>query len=255
MLKDLWKLAGPMILCHILQTMFNIVDMIWIGRLGAQETAAVSWAGNILIVLLTLIIGISTGTTAIITRNIGAKENDEAARTAFHSLILGLVSAGVLAFLGFHYIEKLMIIFGAEGEIARMSAGYLKIIFVFSVVLFAMYLMSAILQGSGDVKTPLKAVIYATILNFILDPILIFGLGFFPALGVNGAAISTVIARTLGTAVCVYALFFKEHKIRIIPRYMKINFNIFFRILKIGIPGSLQMMLRSVVGFVILILV
>ncbi len=103
----IFKIAGPMIFCNVLQTLFNIVDMMWVGKLGVASIAAVSWAGNVLTVLVTLIIGLSRGTTAIITRNIGAKTYDEASRTAFHALLLGVLVSFLLALWGYFFIETL----------------------------------------------------------------------------------------------------------------------------------------------------
>ncbi len=255
MRKEVLVFAFPIIVCHILQTMFNIVDMIWVGRLGPEAVAAISWAGNILMVLVTLIVGISVGTTSIITRNIGAKEYEEASRTAFHSLIIGGIISIVLAVWAYFNVEKVMLVLGAEPSIASFAASYLKIIFYFSVVMFFMYLISAILRGSGDMKTPTRALIYATVINFVLDPFLIFGIGFFPKLGIEGAAWAAVISRTVGTIICLKAILNGKNKIHLLPHYIKINLNIIVRILKIGIPGSLNMSMKSVAGLVMIIFV
>lgn len=253
--KTLFKMAIPIMICHVLNTLFGVVDMIWIGRLGAEELAAISWATNVLIVLVTFIVGISTGTTAIITRNIGASKYDEASRTAFHSLVIGAVFSIILAVAGFFFIEDVLFLLGAELYVAQLGAEYLKIIFLFSIIWFFMYMLSAILQGEGNVKVPTITLVVAAIINIILDPLLIFGIGFFPKLGVKGAAIATVIAKIIGLCICIIYFFKGDNKIKICLSFMKINFKIISRILKIGIPSSLQLVMRTGVGLVLMILV
>jgi putative MATE family efflux protein len=253
--KSIFKIALPIMLCHILQVLFNVVDMVWIGKLGAEYTAALSWAGNVLMVLVTFIVGLSTGAVAIITRNIGAHEYEEAGRAAFHTLVLGFFIALFISVLGYYFIEDLIVSLGAEVYVAKMAADYLKIIFLFSSVMVFMFLASAVLYGSGNMRIPTKAVIYATIINLILDPLLIFGVGFFPRMEIKGAALATVLARTVGMFICMYALFNGKNKIKIIPQYMKINLKIMSRILKIGIPGALQTTMRSSVGLAMVVIV
>ena len=253
--RRLFSIALPMILCHILQTFFNTVDFFWIGQLGVSELAGVSWAANILMVFTTIIVGISIGTSAIVSRCVGAKDYEEASRTAWHALILGGIVAIILSVVGYLYIEDALLALGAEENIATIGSRYLRVTFLGSIVLLLMFLSTSILQGAGNMRTPVYATIVATCVNLILDPLLIFGYGVFPCLGVEGAALATVIARGLGAMICIYSFFNAESRIHLKLTVMKLNLSIFVRILKVGIPGSIHMSMRSVMSLAMIVIV
>lgn len=253
--RNIWTLATPMMFGNILQTAFNIVDMIWVGRLGSSAIAAVAMSGSILMIIMTMIIGIATGTAAMVSRFIGAKDNERANDVAMQSLILSAVASSLLAIVGFGLAEEMLKLLGAKPEVVLLGTGYLRILLVGGVVMFLLFLAGAILRGAGDALTPMIILGVATVVNGILDPLMIFGHGGFPRMGVNGAALATVLARGVGVVIAFCVLFRGSSHIHLRLRNLKVNFNLIWRITKIGIPSSVQMSLRSLMGVILMAIV
>ncbi len=253
--RNIWTLATPMMFGNILQTAFNIVDMIWVGRLGSAAIAAVAMSGSILMIIMTMIIGIATGTIAMVARFIGAKENEKANNVAMQSLILSGVASSLLAIVGFGLAEEMLKLLGAKPEVVLLGTGYLRILLVGGVVMFLLFLTEAILRGAGDAFTPMIILIVATVLNAILDPLMIFGHGGFPRMGVNGAALATVISRGIGVVIAFHVLFRGSSHIHLQLRNLKVNFSLMWRMTRIGIPSSVQMSLRSLMGVILMAIV
>ena len=200
--KNIWALAFPMMLGNILQTAFNVVDMIWVGRLGPEAIASVAISGAALLVIMALIIGVSTGTMAIVSRKSGAMDQEGTDNAAMQSLILGAGLSIVLAITGLIFARPILHALGAEGAILQLGSDYLKVILSGGLVMVYLFLINAIFRAAGDVFTPLLIMIGATILNIILDPLMIFGIG-FPRMGVVGAALATVVSRGLAALIGV----------------------------------------------------
>jgi MATE family, multidrug efflux pump len=246
--KGIFLLAVPMIVGNVLQTAFNVVDMIWVGRLGAPALAAVAMAGQILMVVMFVMIGIGVGTTAKVARAVGEKDRDKADNVAMQSLIMGFFGSLLFAVIGYYVSPWLLKVLGAQPDVVALGTGYLRITFLGVIVMFYGFLISAILQGAGDAATPMVILAGATILNIILDPIMIFWLGW----GVNGAAWATVIARALGSLVALEVLLRGRSRIHVKLAYFKIDWEAIRSILLIGFPASVQMTLRGAVGIVLI---
>ncbi len=253
--KAIWILAIPMIISNLLQAAFNLVDMIWVGRLGPSALAAVAMAGQILMIVMFVMIGIGIGTTALVARAIGEKNRDKANNVAMQSLILGFIGSLVFAVVGYFLSPFLLKILGANVEVTALGTGYMQILFMGVIVMFYMFLISAVLHGAGDALTPMLILAGATILNIILDPIFIFGWGFIPRMGVNGAAWATILSETIGSIVALEVLLKGRSRIHVKMKYFKINWQQIVAILKIGIPASAQMSLRGLVGIVLIAVV
>jgi len=253
--KNIWLLAWPMMMGNILQTAFNVVDMIFVGKLGAEAIAAVSLSGMILMLIITLIIGIGIGTTALVARFIGAKEYSKANEVALQSILFGGISSLILAVIGFYYSEPLLELFGAEALVIKLGTDYLSIMFLGSFTMFLLFLGAAILRGAGDAMTPMLILMLSAFINIVADPLLIFGLGPFPRLEIKGAAIATVIARGIGMLIILFILIKGYSYIKINLRNIKLKFDIIWRITRIAIPGSIQMGTRSISGLIMMSIV
>jgi putative MATE family efflux protein len=249
--KGIFLLAIPMIASNLLQAAFNLVDMIWVGRLGASALAAVAMSGQVLMVVMFVMIGIGVGTTAKVARAIGEKDKAKADNVAMQSLILGFVGSLVFALIGYYLSPWLLRVLGAQPDVILLGTGYLRITFVGVIVMFYGFLISAILQGAGDAATPMLLLAGATLLNIVLDPIMIFWLGW----GVNGAAWATVIARAIGSVVALEVLLRGRSRIHVRAEYFKIDWQTIKSILMIGFPASVQMTLRGAVGIVLIAVV
>ncbi|MBU1026186.1 MAG: MATE family efflux transporter [Candidatus Margulisbacteria bacterium] len=253
--KAIWLLAIPIIISNMLQAMFNLIDMAWVGRLGAEALAAVSMSGSILMILMFIMIGVGIGTTAMVSRFVGAKKYSEANTTAMQSLLMGLIGSLVFALAGYFLSPWFLRILGAEPAVIALGTGYLQITFIGVIVMFYMFLISAILQGAGDTVTPMLILAVSVFINIILDPLMIFGVGFFPRMGVNGAALATVIAEGIGSAIALEVLLKGRSKVHVRLDHFKVDFDRMWRILKIGIPASIQMSLRGLMGLVLMAIV
>lgn len=252
--RNVWALATPMMLENILQTTFNVVDMIWVGRLGENALAAVAMSGSILMVIMTLIIGIATGTVAMVARFTGAGDKKKANEVARQSLILSFIASSLLAAAGFGLAEGMLKLLGAAPEVVVLGTGYLKILLVGGTMMFLLFLTEAILRGAGDALTPMAILIAVTLLNAVLSPLLIFGVG-FPGLGVNGAALATVLARSIGVVIAFRVLFRGNSSIHLEWRNLKINFGLMGKIIRVGTPNSIQMSLKGLMGVVLMAIV
>jgi putative MATE family efflux protein len=249
---SIWHLALPLVAANILQSAFGIVDMWWVSRIpetGKQSIAAVGISGPAMFVMFTAIIGIVASTTAFVARYVGAGRQRDAEDVAFQSLILGAVLSLGAANLGFFLARPVFVLMGATQEVVELSTGYIRIICGGSVVLFLLFMIGAILRGAGDAVTPTIILILSVVLNAVLDPILIFGIGPFPKMDVNGAALATVISRAIGCAIGFYALFSGRLRLKLSLKDFTVDFGVMGKLIKVGVPNSAMMMMRSLMGF------
>jgi len=249
--RNLIALALPLVAANLLQTTFNIVDMLFVGRLGPAAIAAVSLAGVITMFLMTIAIGLATGTQAMISRFIGAKDQQQAEVVAIQSLFLGIFSSFFLSIIGLFLSQFLLELVGAKGEVLSLGKGYLQIMFSGIYTVFLLFLVSAIFQGVGNTVTPMKILLFSTVSNIVFDPLLIFGIWFFPHWGVNGAAAATVTARGLGMLTGIYLLFKGKSGIYLHLQKVRIDLGMMWRIIRIGLFASLQAILRNISQIVV----
>ena len=252
LLRNLLRLAVPMILGNLLQNVFNLVDMIFVGRLGAAAIAAVAMSGILMTIVWTFLIGISIGTTALVSRFYGAKDYARTTLAANQALFLGLITSAVLGALGVLWPATPLRALGAAEEVVRLGVPYVQTVFGGSVCLVLLFLISAIFRGVGDAVTPVKIWAISSVLNIVLDPLLIFGIGPFPRLGVLGAGVATVGGQLIGLILGFLALERGYSYIRIRLRDFQIHWNLIWRLIKIAIPGSMQGFFRNVSGLILM---
>ncbi|MFC1703179.1 MATE family efflux transporter [Candidatus Omnitrophota bacterium] len=253
-LPTIIHLALPLMVSAALHTTQSLVDMFWVGRLGSASIAAVGISGSIIMVLVTLIFGVSSGTVSLVSQNIGAKQQEAASQVAMHSLLLAILGSAIVAVVGFIFAEDLLRLLGASNEVISVGTNYLRIILTGGVVMFVLFLSNSILLGSGDMIIPMIVMIVANILNIILDPLFIFGIG-FPKMGTSGAALASVLSQLISCGVVMYVLVKGYSHVKI--RFSEFRFQpkIFIDTLKIGVPSSLQMFFRSTMMIVIMAIV
>ncbi len=250
--RNLLRLAWPMIMGNLLQNVFNLVDMIFVGRLGHEAIAAVSLGGILMMVVWTALTGLSIGTTAMVSRYFGAKDYQKTKIVANQTIILGIITSIVLGILGIIWPKPLLVLLGASDEVIQLSVPYIQITFGGSFTLIITFLICAIFRGIGDAFTAVKIWTVATIINIVLDPLLIFGIGPFPKLGVSGAAIATVSAQSVGLVLAFSALLSGYSYIRIEWRKMRINLDHIKRMMSIAVPGSMNGFFRSVSSLILM---
>jgi putative MATE family efflux protein len=225
-----------------IQTLYTIVDMIFIGRLGGPSIAAVAFNMPIFFLVLGLSFGLGSGVTASIARFIGSKNKVSADNAAEHAIAIAFIISLTLTILGLKYGQSLLLGVGCTEEVLPLAWSYLKIsCYGLSFMVFSMFFRS-ILAGEGDMKLPMIIAGLGTVLNIILDPIFIFSLGF----GVSGAAMASVISQIIVFIIFVYMLFIKEHAyIRFRMRDFSPSKFILFDIIKVGIPSSMSMIIMA----------
>src|SRR3989338_1730526 len=250
--KNLIFMSIPVMLAMLLQVSFNLTDLFFVGFLGSESLAAVGITFTIIFLFIAFGMGLNIGTTALVSRAIGKNHHEKANEIARHSLILSLIVSVGIALFGFIFSQPLLEFMGARGEILTMALGYTQLIFIGFIFMFFEFFGRSILMAEGDSMTSTKYMLYGGILNVILDPLMIFGLYGFPAMGVTGSALATVISRCIATFLILRYLFSGKTKTKIEFKNKKMDFKIFKEVIMIGIPASLSNVLNSVAFIIIM---
>lgn len=251
-LRNVISLAWPMVLGNMLQNMFNVVDMIFVGRLGPASIAAVSLCGMLMSITWTMLVGVAVGTTALVARFYGSKDYRMAGFTGMQSLSLGVIVALIMVLLGSCLGKQILSLLGAKGQVLLEGDRYLKIVFIGSFCLILFFLCSSIMRGAGDSLTPMIVMVVCTTINIGLDPLLIFGIWIFPPMGVRGAAVATVISQAIGMVSALFILSRGYTRIRLHWGSYRLDMNLIKRILKIAFPATMQGAIRSASGLVLM---
>ncbi len=199
-------LALPNLATSLLGNVLNIMDALFVGRLGPDAIAAVALGGILMGGVWTLLVGVSIGTVAMVARFVGAKDTSGARRAAAQAYFLALGASILLALLAGGIPEMLMRAIGGTPEVARLGAWYVRFAVGGAFTLVFMFTTNAILRGAGDARWPMVFGSTAVLINLVLDPILIFGLGPVPRLGVTGAGLATFLAQGIGMLLAFWVL-------------------------------------------------
>jgi len=250
-LRNIWHISLPIMVGNMLQNTFNIVDMIFVGKLGPAAIAAVGMSGLILGILNVAIFGIYMGTTAMVARFIGAKEQTKAENVAMQSVLLGLFCYFTIAVVGYTLAAPMLKGLGASEEVLIHGVKYIRVLFIGSIMMILSFILGSALRAAGDALTPMVILAISTVLNIGLDPLLIFGLWRFPELGVAGSAVATVIARAIGVFILLWLFLNDKAIIRLRISNAKIDLPLMGRIMKIGVFSSIQGVLRNLSGLIL----
>ncbi len=245
-------LSIPAVLEMIMESIFVIADIFFVSKLGADAVATVGITESMITIIYAIAIGLGTATTSMVSRRIGEKNNEEASRTAFQAIMTGLLVSLLIGIPGAFFAEKLLDLMGASRSITETMSGYTKIMLGGNVVIMMLFIINAIFRSAGDAAVAMKVLWIGNIINIILDPCFIFGLGPFPQMGVTGAAVATTIGR--GTAVMVqfYLLFLGKKRIQLSVKQLSIDFQIMLKLLKLSI-GSIGQYLVSTSSWIALV--
>ena len=235
------KLSGPMIVAMLLLAVYNLADAIWVAGLGADALAAVGFVMPVFMVLIGLSNGLGAGATSVVSRRIGACDKQGADSAALHAILIGLAIALVLTIPLTINIESIATILGA-GDVAGLAAEYGSIVFCGTIFIFFVQISYAILRSEGDTKRTMYAMGASSILNIVLDPILIYGAG----MGVAGAAVATVIS-VASVSVVIYYWFNvrKDTYVTLSVREFCPSRRVLGDILGVGLPASIEYLLMS----------
>ena len=252
MRKNIFHLAWPAILRMLLQSIVGVVDVIMVGQLGAAAIASVDIGNRIVFVLIGTLMSLTIGATALVAHHIGAGNKKEANHIMWQSLLAGVIAAVVIGGLGILFSKDLMssmtfLMEESNPFIINQGSVYLNIVLASMLVGLPMMVINAILQGIGDMKTPLFIMFISNIVNVIFNYLLIFGIGIFPALGITGAALGSGLGRLVGFLIGITILIKGEKGIKLDTAIikLKIDFEIIKDILTIGIPAAVEQFARQ----------
>ena len=199
-------LAVPMVLEMFMQSLFSVADIFFVGRLGPAAVAVVGLTDSLLAIVFSAAIGVSIATTAMVARRIGEGAPDRAATAAVQAIGLGVLLSLPVAIAGFTSPTALLRLLGADETVAGYGSNFTAIMLAGNVSVVLLFLLNAIFRGAGDASVAMRSLWIANSLNIVLDPLFIFGLGPIPAMGLEGAAIATTLARFIGVAYQLYRL-------------------------------------------------
>ena len=238
-------LAIPMVLEMVLESLFAVVDVFWVGRVGANAVATVGLTESLMLLIFAIGMGLSLSTTAMVARRIGEKDPEDAAVAGVQAIILGLVVSVGLGIPALIFAPNLLHLMGASPEIVATGSGYARIALGGSGVVVLLFLNNAIFRGAGDAAIAMRLLWVSNIINLILDPCLIFGWGPFPKLGVTGAALATFTGRGIGVLYQFYRLMRGTERIRVLRRQIRVNIDVIWRLFRVSLTGIFQFLIAQ----------
>lgn len=239
--KAIFLLAVPMILELVMESTFAVVDIYFVGKLGASAVATVGLTEVYLFLLYSIAMGVAMAVTAIIARRIGEKKRDEAGITAVQAIIIGLFISLPFALAGIFFAKELLGLMGADEWSIMFGYRYTQWMLGGNAVIILLFVINAIFRGAGDAAIAMRVLWVANGLNIVLDPILIFGIGPIPAMGIEGAAVATTIGRGTGVLLQLWVLFRGGKHIRIRRDQMAWSGSIIHNIIRTSLGGVGQM--------------
>ena len=227
-------LSIPAVLEMIMESIFVIVDIYFVSKLGANAVATVGITESMITIVYAISIGLATATTSMVSRRIGEKNPDGASRTSFQAILTGMVVAMLIGIPGALNADKLLRLMGASPEIIDHMSGYTTIMLGGNIVIMMLFIINAIFRSAGDAAIAMRVLWVGNIINIILDPCLIFGLGPFPELGVTGAAVATTTGRGIAVLYQFYLLFLGKKRIQLSVKHLGINFKIIGKLIRLS---------------------
>ncbi len=245
-------LAIPMVLEMVLESVFAVADIFWVSRLGPDAVAAVGLTESLLTLVYALAMGLGIGATAMVARRIGEKDPEGAARGAAQALALAVGISVVLGLAGALLAPRLLGLMGASASVIATGRTYATIMLGGEVAIIVLFVVNAIFRGAGDAAIAMRVLWLANAINIVLGPLLIFGVGPFPKLGVAGAAIATTTGRAVGAVYATIRLLRQGSRVPVARRHLVPDLGVMKQILRLGSSASLQMLvgMASWIGLV-----
>ena len=253
--RAIFLLAVPMVLEMLMQSVFELADIFFVSRLGADAVAAVGITASLLIFVFAIGMGLSMAATAMVARRMGEKNPEAASASAFQSIAVAVAASIPIAIAGAVFAPDLLRLMGATESVVEAGAVYCAILMGSNVTILLLFLINAIFRGAGDAVLAMRALGLSNLLNIVLDPLLIFGMGPFPEMGVTGAAVATALGRAVGVAFQITILVRGSGRLRMGRDAIRLNVGLIRRMLRISGPGIVQYLVGSASWIVIIRLV
>lgn len=238
-------LAIPMVLEVVLEGVFAVTDVFFVSRLGEDAIATVGLTESMMAIVYTLAIGLSIGATATVARRIGEHNPDGAARAAVQALIIGVIVSVTLGIVGVMFAPALLRLLGASPAVIATGSDFTRVMLGGNATVVMLFLINAIFRGAGDAAIAMRVLWLANAINIVLGPLLIFGVGPLPEMGVTGAATATTIGRGTGAAFALYRLFQPGRHIRLKREHLRLDPALMARVLRLSSTGTLQVFIGT----------
>lgn len=243
--KAIFILAVPMVLEMIMESVFAVVDIFFVSKLGADAVATVGITESVMTVVYAIGVGLAMATTALVSRRIGEKKKKEAGVVAFQAILVGTFISIFIAIPGVIFAKEFLSLMGSTESMAEEGYMFPTIMFGGNVVIMLLFIINSVFRSSGDAAISMRVMWFANIINIILDPLLIFGYGPFPELGLKGAAIATTIGRGLAVFYQFYLLSSGKYRIRLYLHSIKLKLSVMWSLLKVSGGGIMQNLIAT----------
>ncbi|MBY0490683.1 MAG: MATE family efflux transporter [Gemmatimonadaceae bacterium] len=245
-------LAIPMVLEMLMESLFALSDVFFVSRLGASAVATVGLTESMMIVVYTLAMGLAIGGSAMVARRVGEKDPAAAARAAAQALILGAIASAVLGLTGALFAPQLLRLMGAAPDVLATGTTFTRVMLGGSGTAFLLFVVNSAFRGAGDAAVSMRVLWLANGLNIVLGPMLIFGLGPFPELGVTGAAVATTIGRGIGLLFALRILTRGAGHLRVAREHLVVELSTMRTLLRLSVNATFQVLVGSLSWMVLI---
>jgi putative MATE family efflux protein len=243
-IKPLFFLSLPIVVTNLLQTAYNLADTFWLGQYSTEALAAISFAFPMVFLLISLGLGLSVAGSVLVAQHTGAGETEKAEYAASQTVTFAFIASALLGAVGFPFVRPFMAFLGASPKVLPGATAYMQVIALGLPFMFGFFVFISLMRGAGDTITPMLVMLGTVVINVVLDPFLINGWAIgplsFPRLGIQGAAIATVFSRSLAMAVGLGIMLSGTRGVRIHVADMKPDLQYLRKILRLGVPASIE---------------
>lgn len=241
----IFMLSIPMVLEMIMESLFAVVDVFFVSKLGIDAVATVGLTESVITIIYSVAVGLSMAATAMVARRTGEKNPDEAAHTAIQAIYIGIGISTVVTIAGLVFAKDILLLMGAAPTLVEKNYHYTQIMFGSNIVIMLLFLINGIFRGAGNAAIAMRSLWLANGLNIILCPTLIYGIGPIPAMGLTGAALATTIGRGMGVCYQLYHLVKGKGVISIKLKHTRFDLSIVKNILRVSAGGAAQFLINS----------
>ncbi|PSQ17585.1 MATE family efflux transporter [Halobacteriales archaeon QS_8_69_26] len=240
----MFRLAWPIVVIQLLQVTYNVADTLWLGRYNVDALGALSLAFPLVFLLISVAGGFTTAGSILVAQYTGAKSEGRAGHVAGQTVSFVSMLAVVLGVFGYLVTRDLLALLPSQADTAAqvipLAAVYMEVIFLGVPFMFGFFVFSSLMRGYGDTRTPMRVMFVTVVVNVVLDPLLIFGVGPFPEWGVFGAAIATIFSRGIGTVIGLWVLFVAESGPNVLVADLRPELSVIEKIVRLGVPSAAE---------------